>query len=266
MTDTANANDIIMKGLSNETEGLGRFGHHPNPAIDFCIEVETLESRLHQAEHGLSKPRSVPETIAAVLHDIQKALNFRVGGDEGAVSAKHLLRSLEDKAKSLILTDTANAPERIWMTAEDHGASWPGAFRAFRCSDLDHSNDDGPNPDYPEYVLATHCDELVAAAYLDAAGVAYGRSWDNAVKLIKARTPDNARAALTARDERMKAEGAREAQVEIKRLTEALKEIAGQKKTSELDTEYDVECADFEAGYDACIDRARAALQENADE
>ena len=66
------------------------------------------------------------------------------------------------------MTDTANAPERIWMTAEDRGASWPGAFRAFRCSDLDHSNDDGPNPDYPEYVLATHCDELVAAAYLDA--------------------------------------------------------------------------------------------------
>jgi len=127
------------------------------------------------------------------------------------------------------------------------------------------------------------------------------------------------RAALTARDERMKAEGARDAQAElieeptepgsfvgdiwfgrqdnrtygthrwdgaawqalptetealigllakerakIARLTEALKEIAHQKKTSELDTEYDVECADFEAGYDACIDRARAALQENA--
>lgn len=67
------------------------------------------------------------------------------------------------------MTDTANTPERIWMTAEDHGASWHGAFRAFRCSNLDHSNDDGPNPDYPEYVLATHCDELVAAARAEGA-------------------------------------------------------------------------------------------------
>ena len=32
-----------------------------------------------------------------------------------------------------------------------------------------------------------------------------------------------------------------------------------QKKTNEMDTEYDVEVADFEGGYDACIDRARAA-------
>ena len=83
------------------------------------------------------------------------------------------------------MTDTANAPERIWMTAEDHGASWHGAFRAFRCSNLDHSNDDGPNPDYPEYVLATHCDELVEVA---------------------------------------RAEGALEAQAKIARLTEALDE------------------------------------------
>mgnify|MGYP003409449942 FL=1 len=32
-----------------------------------------------------------------------------------------------------------------------------------------------------------------------------------------------------------------------------------QKKTNEMDTEYDVEVADFEGGYDACIDRARAS-------
>ncbi len=38
--------------------------------------------------------------------------------------------------------------------------------------------------------------------------------------------------------------------------------IAKQKRTDELETEYDVEVADFEGGYDACIDRARAALTE----
>ena len=134
------------------------------------------------------------------------------------------------------MTDTAKAPERIWMTAEDHGASWTGAFRSFRCSDLDHSNDDGPNPDYPEYVLATHCDELVAAAYLDAAKRVekcwWGHHWildgESVGPLelsmdISWRTPENAAAALAARDERLKAEGAKEAQAKIARLTEALK-------------------------------------------
>lgn len=218
------------------------------------------------------------------------------------------------------MTDTANAPERIkaWMQPY---FSEIGSWSTTR---------------YPEvtieYVLATHCDELVAAAYLDATQVLEDEidlariALPQAVPVLRAdiraiknRTPTKAKVALTARDERMKAEGAREAQAElieeptepgsfvgdiwfgrqdnrtygthrwdgaawqalptetealigllakerakIARLTEALKEIAHQKKTSELDTEYDVECADFEAGYDACIDRARAALQENA--
>lgn len=41
---------------------------------------------------------------------------------------------------------------------------------------------------------------------------------------------------------------------------EALSDIAKQLKTDELVTEYDVEVADFEDGYDMCIDRARAIL------
>ncbi len=47
---------------------------------------------------------------------------------------------------------------------------------------------------------------------------------------------------------------------EWKRMREALTEIAKQKKTDELETMTDVEYADFEDGYDASIDRARAAL------
>jgi hypothetical protein len=43
-------------------------------------------------------------------------------------------------------------------------------------------------------------------------------------------------------------------------LEVALQKIAAQKKTTELDTEYEVECADFEGAYDAIIDVARAAL------
>jgi len=48
--------------------------------------------------------------------------------------------------------------------------------------------------------------------------------------------------------------------VEVAGLVEALRDISRQKKTDDLDTEHDVEFADFEGGYDACIDRARAAL------
>ncbi len=47
---------------------------------------------------------------------------------------------------------------------------------------------------------------------------------------------------------------------EVVRLRGALADIGRQNKTDELYTEYDVEVADFEAGYDACIDRARQAL------
>jgi hypothetical protein len=46
------------------------------------------------------------------------------------------------------------------------------------------------------------------------------------------------------------------------RLWEALRDIARQKKTDELDTEYDVEVADFEGGYDSIIDIARVAVGE----
>lgn len=47
---------------------------------------------------------------------------------------------------------------------------------------------------------------------------------------------------------------------EVKALVEAMEEIACQKRTDELDTAYDVEVADFEGGYDECINRARSAL------
>ncbi|WP_029313228.1 hypothetical protein [Acidiphilium angustum] len=48
------------------------------------------------------------------------------------------------------------------------------------------------------------------------------------------------------------------------RLMAAVQEISRQKKATELETEYDVELADFEGGYDRCIDRARAAINPEA--
>ena len=60
--------------------------------------------------------------------------------------------------------------------------------------------------------------------------------------------------------------GYRAALDEIDRLREALQDIAKQKKTDELVTVCDVEYADFEDGYDMCIDTARAALHQTEDE
>ncbi len=114
------------------------------------------------------------------------------------------------------MTDTANAPERIW-TADTTSTCSVG----FNTPSLDYKN---------EYVLATHCDELVAAAYVAASE----KSWAIAVEMelhaaigsttkakaeaiegaILSGTPDNARAALTSYGERMRAEGAEAADEE----------------------------------------------------
>lgn len=76
---------------------LGRFGHHPDPAIDFCVEVESLEGRLYDASWGING-----ETVDAVLSSIRDAMTFRVGGDQSAVLAKKILRGLARKAAKAV--------------------------------------------------------------------------------------------------------------------------------------------------------------------
>ena len=73
--------------LASETR-LGRFDHHPDPAIDFCVEVEVLEGLVYEATFGL-----IP--AAPVFARIDRAMSFRVGGDLNAISAKETLRQLE---------------------------------------------------------------------------------------------------------------------------------------------------------------------------
>lgn len=75
------------------TETLGRFGHNPDPAIDFCIEVEEIENISSNLAKGLTG-FGHEETYSGLAERIESALAFRVGGDEGAVAAKQRLRSL----------------------------------------------------------------------------------------------------------------------------------------------------------------------------
>jgi len=67
---------------------LGRFNHHPDPAIDFCIEVEALEGMAYNRRVGFD----VEPTLEGRL---SRAFEFRVGGDPIAVQAKQRLREIE---------------------------------------------------------------------------------------------------------------------------------------------------------------------------
>lgn len=95
---------------------LGRFDHHPDPATDFCIEVESLQSRLFNAKHGLAKMGTQPETVEDVCVDIERAMSFRVGGDEIAVRAKNILRGLVAEAASFQPTPPPEEPLRRDMS------------------------------------------------------------------------------------------------------------------------------------------------------
>ncbi len=76
---------------SDEDTELGRFGHHPNPAIDFCMEVEKLEGESYNMRAGI--PSAMP--LTTFRERVAKAMQFRVGGDLNAINAKGVLRSIE---------------------------------------------------------------------------------------------------------------------------------------------------------------------------
>lgn len=67
---------------------LGRFGHHPDPAVDFEVEVDVLEGAVADWKAGLEERSDVERRIFM-------AMMFRVGGVDRAVIAKNKLRALE---------------------------------------------------------------------------------------------------------------------------------------------------------------------------
>lgn len=95
---------VKARGETEDKEVLGRFGHHPDPAIDFEVEVETLQGQLYDATHGVTSPDEIP----AIRERIDNAMGFRVGGDLGAISAKTMLRGL---AANLPALTSARRPD-----------------------------------------------------------------------------------------------------------------------------------------------------------
>lgn len=65
-----------------------KFGHHPDPAIDFCVEVEEIQAMACNRKIGFD-----PEPTLGPRVD--RAMQFRVGGDIGAIDAKATLREIE---------------------------------------------------------------------------------------------------------------------------------------------------------------------------
>ena len=182
------------------------------------------------------------------------------------------------------MTDTANAPEPSKMRKmiyenRSHLAPqcvWLAYSEAAEGGDLSLEDEFLSEEDFahlkhkpPKYVLATHCDKLVAAAYLDAAQrieqCLWSQHWyidgesvdpEDLSEGITKRTPDDARAALTAYGERMKAEGASEAQAKIARLTEAANALVDFHNAP-------LECKRPDM-FQRLISRLAAALRENA--
>ena len=72
---------------------LQRFGHHPEPSGDFCIEVEALEGLIYNFNVGIENNKLL------ITERIKKALQFRTGGCLLACQAKTILRKLEQKFK-----------------------------------------------------------------------------------------------------------------------------------------------------------------------
>lgn len=74
-------------------EKLGRFDHHPDPAIDFEVEVEELIAMAINRRTGFDPE---PELDARV----ERAMGFRVGGVPSCVAAKAELRKIDDELRA----------------------------------------------------------------------------------------------------------------------------------------------------------------------
>lgn len=65
-----------------------KFDHHPDPAIGFCIEVEEIIAMATNRRIGFDPEPTLDARI-------ERAMQFRVGGDLGCIAAKATLREVE---------------------------------------------------------------------------------------------------------------------------------------------------------------------------
>lgn len=118
-----------------EVKANGRFGHHPDQAIDFEVEVGDLEAEIYH--HKVGFQNGTP-SLEEIKERISRAMTFRVGAVETCVKAKQRLRELETEAANLTIiphvhdeipADIMKAATEIAYSAETGVVvgSFPGA-------------------------------------------------------------------------------------------------------------------------------------------
>jgi len=78
-------------------ETLGRFGHSPDPAVDFCVETEWIGNEWANTKAGFTNGTPPIEEIARRLN---QALDAYVGNNQYAVAANCTLREIEAEMKA----------------------------------------------------------------------------------------------------------------------------------------------------------------------
>jgi len=107
-----------------ESAPVARFGHHPDPATDFCLEFEAIEGEVFNQAAGMPPEFDIRQRVTA-------AMNFNVGGEPAAVVAKQALRLID----AALLAQPSAAPpapggdvQMLITLVRKLPASWDGRY------------------------------------------------------------------------------------------------------------------------------------------
>lgn len=173
-------------------ESLARFGHHPNPAIDFCIEVEEIENIAEDARLGLTGfgHEALQHGVDA---RIERAMDFRVGADANAVAAKHALRAVADDRGFVLSGAVAYAGQPSGRRVVSGLGHTPGPYWI-------RTNSNGSHDVCGRFgkVLRSYRAEQIALAEVDCRSLQSGHT--SAAKRLRDAAPDLLRELTKARD------------------------------------------------------------------
>lgn len=97
----------IEKIEADAAETVAKFGHHPEPATDFCVEVEAIEGEWFNVQVGFENGTPSKDEL---MKRVDAAMAFRVGGDLNAIKAKALLREIDKGMKAGPSSAPRNTP------------------------------------------------------------------------------------------------------------------------------------------------------------